>query len=170
MIDYVEDTGIEFFNDKNWKNRLFRIIDEYNSENTYNGRFESDKEYKKRIFFELNESKNIIEKKLKKNVEFVCWPGGGVTEEALKIASEVGYISSTAGRDISNKRKSLRNIYGEDPSRINRKGITLYWNGKEDSNALIKHKNGIELILSFYLFRGKKFSKISYILLGGASG
>ena len=35
----------------------------------------------------------IIENKLKKNVDFLCLPGGGVDEKVLKSASEVGYRS-----------------------------------------------------------------------------
>lgn len=169
LIDYVEEFGIEFFDQGEWKEKLFKISKEYKLENPYRGYIESDEEYEKRIFFELHESKRIIEKKLNKDVEFVCWPGGGVTDTALRIASEVGYLSSTVGRDILYERKFLKNKYGEDPTRINRMGITLYWNGMKESNSIIKYKNGFFLILSFYVFRKDNLYQLPYLMLGGLS-
>ena len=37
---------------------------------------ETDEEYTKRVYFELSESKRIIENELNKKVDFCCWPSG----------------------------------------------------------------------------------------------
>ena len=93
FVNYVKDNGNElFFNSENWKDLLFNILNKYELENSLNGRFETEEEYENRIYYELDESKKIIEKELGKNVKFLCWPGGAVTSKALQIASEVGYM------------------------------------------------------------------------------
>ena len=79
------------------------------------GRWETDEERGKRYFYELNESKQILEKELNKNVDFLCWPGGGYNELSLSLAKDVGYKASTiASRDqgqiASNAQKPYKRI------------------------------------------------------------
>lgn len=165
LIDYVNDNGSKvFFNSEGWKDELFSNLKEYKNENILNGRFESNEEYEKRIYYELNDSKKIIEKKLKKEVKFLCWPGGAVTQKSLKMASELGYISSTVGKDVNNRDK-LKNIYGQDPSRINRFGTTLYWDGIEGHGSKIKYQNGFYLSLTLSRYNGGFFSPMSLSIL-----
>lgn len=165
LEDYVKNKGnISFFNSKNWKTELFDAMVHYKNENRLKGRFETEEEYEERIFFELNESKKIIEKQLKKEVNFLCWPGGAVNGDALKIASEVGYLSSTVGRDILN-RDRLRNLFGEDPSRINRIFPVLYWDGQENSKSYVKYMNGFYSLISLYYYKGGLFSPINKFIL-----
>lgn len=169
IIDYVQkEGGRKFFESSNWKSILFEITQHFNEKNGLMGKFETDKEYKERIYSELIKSKMIIEKELKKKVEFLCWPGGSVSKEALEIAFEVGYISSTVGRDIID-RKNLKNIYGEDPSRINRIGTSLYWNGVEGSKSKIRYQNGLFLLLSLYRFKESSLSPLAFLFLNLAS-
>lgn len=59
------------------------------------GRFETDEEMEFRFRYELCESKRILEEKLNKNVDYLCWPGGGYNDLSLKIAEEAGYKAST---------------------------------------------------------------------------
>ena len=167
LINYVMDYDLnKFFSHKGWKNELFNFVEEYKKNNSLNGRFETDIEYEERLFYELNESKKIIETNLKKEVKFLCWPGGSVTEKALQIASEVGYISSTVAKDLINERKYLKNIPGEDPSRINRIDAVMYWNLVEGPESKIKYKNGFYLLLSIYYYQQKFIlSKISLLIL-----
>lgn len=171
LVKYVKEHGEKlFFESESWKNILFDITNDYKNRNSSNGRYESKKEYEERIYYEIYESKKIIENNLKKEIKFLCWPGGAVTNEALKIASNVGYISSTVGKDLTNEKKYLKNVYGEDPKRINRIGISIYWNGLKGSKSKIKYKNGLFLILSLYNFQNKGFiSKFSYMALGACS-
>lgn len=171
MIDYVREKGGEdFFRFNDWRKKLFIIAREYKEKNQLNERFESEKEYEKRIYYELQRSKDVIEEKLAKVVQFLSWPGGAVTDKALKEALKIGYLSSPACRDIEHQRKNLRNTYGENPSRINRIGAVLYWNGEEGINSQVKHKNGFIFILSLYEFQKKKIvAPLFNIFLGGIS-
>lgn len=61
----------------------------------YPGRFESNEEMDNRYRYELFESKRILEEKLKKNIDFLCWPGGGYNEKSIEISLEAGYKAST---------------------------------------------------------------------------
>ena len=59
------------------------------------GTYESEQDYEARVRGELMESKAIIEHRLNKTVEFLCWPGGGVNADVKRLAAEVGYKSWT---------------------------------------------------------------------------
>lgn len=167
LIDYVtKKGGINFFNLKSWRTELFSVVKEYSLKYTLDGKYENDAEYQQRLFYELNESKNIIETKLNKKVNFLCWPGGAVTDVALQVASNEGYLSSTAAKDLRNKRKYLKNKYGESPCRINRIGVTFYWDGVEGFGSKIKYQNGFYFVNSLYRFQGKTIiSSISSLVL-----
>jgi len=169
LLDYVKKKDAQlFFKSDNWRDELFKLVKKYRQENTQEERTETKEEYEQRIYYELKKSKEIIQEKLNKTVKFLCWPGGAITADAVKIASDVGYISSTVGKDKISERSYLKNRYGEDPSRINRIGPTLYWDGKEEVGSKIKYKNGFCLILSLYEFQDKKIiSFSSSIILNG---
>jgi peptidoglycan/xylan/chitin deacetylase (PgdA/CDA1 family) len=81
------------------------------------GTYETEKEYEARVRGELAESKAIIEHKLSKTVEFLCWPGGGVNDVAKRLAVEAGYKSWTLP---SIEQRNKRNRPGEDPGQIRR--------------------------------------------------
>lgn len=59
---------------------------------------ESDAEYQARLQYEVVESKKILEEKLQKPVEFLCWPHGDNTHETHALAREAGYLATTAGK------------------------------------------------------------------------
>lgn len=159
LTEYVIKNGNEnFFQKEFWKNKLFKFVQQFHEKNKIDDSYESNEEYEKRIRKELYESKMIIEKKLNKNVNFLCWPGGGVNETALKIASNIGYLSSTYS---SREKKKYKNNPHEDPSRIKRIGASLYWSGGEKNSNKIKYKNGFLFSLSLYSFKDKKISFLS---------
>lgn len=167
LIGYViEKGGKDFFRSENWRKELFEVARKYKEKNPLNEKYESEEEYEKRIYYELQNSKENIENKLDKEVRFLCWPGGAITTTALKLASEICYYSSTAGRDLDNTRKTLKNKPGEEPSRVNRMGPVLYWNGRTDSKII--YKNGFLLTFSLYEFQGRKIiAPLSLLVLGG---
>ena len=77
------------------------------------GDFESEEEQKARYTYELLESKNIIEKKLMKETNFLCWPGGGYNDLSINISKSVGYKASTVASSdqsstFNNKSKYKR--------------------------------------------------------------
>ena len=81
----------------------------------YPGHFESDEEMEARYRYELVESKKILEEQLGKQVDFLCWPGGGYNEMSLKISEEAGYKASTISsrerqKVVENKEKKYKRI------------------------------------------------------------
>lgn len=170
MTNYVKEKGgKDFFRCKNWRDELHEVARKYKEENRLNERYETEEEYEERVYYELQKSKEIAEDKIDKEVKFLCWPGGAVTGKALKMASDIGYVSSTAGRDVEHERKYLRNKYGEDPSRINRTGSVLYWDGIEGFGSKVKYMNGFYLLLLLYNFQNRKIiAPLSRLILATA--
>lgn len=110
LIEYVKKNGEEnFFREENWKEKLYELTRELKSDNVVYER-ESDEEYRKRLKHELTESKLKIEKKLQKKVDHLCWPFGGRNESTIKLAEDLGYVTSTArsGKNIFNKKFKRR--------------------------------------------------------------
>ena len=58
---------------------------------------ESEKEYEERVINEILMSKYLIDKNLKKETKFICWPHGDNNEFAHRKALESGYLASTLG-------------------------------------------------------------------------
>jgi peptidoglycan/xylan/chitin deacetylase (PgdA/CDA1 family) len=171
LVDYVREMEInDFYRTKNWREKLFDITSKYKEENEVNERYESEEEYEERVHWELHESKKILENKLNKEVKFLCWPGGAVTSKALDMASNIGYRSSTAAKDLADKKRYLRNKYGEDPSRINRFDASLYWDGIEKGKSKMKYKNGLYFVLFLNHYQGKKIlGPLSRVTLAGVN-
>ncbi len=67
-----------------------------------------------RYFYELNESKKILQNKLNKEITILCWPGGAYNNLSVKLSEEVGYLASTkSSRDtipVDNKNKRYKRI------------------------------------------------------------
>lgn len=61
------------------------------------GKFETDKEMMERYEYELFESKKILEENLKKQINYLCWPGGGYNEISIDLSIKAGYKASTIG-------------------------------------------------------------------------
>jgi peptidoglycan/xylan/chitin deacetylase (PgdA/CDA1 family) len=78
------------------------------------GKFETDSELRERYWYELKESKNILEKKLNKEITLLCWPGGAYNETSLKLSEECGYIASTVWSQdknpVDNRNKKYKRI------------------------------------------------------------
>lgn len=85
------------------------------------GRYETEEEMISRFRYELFESKRILEEKLNKRVDFLCWPGGGYNEQSLQLAEEAGYIASTIA---SRENKQLVDNQGKPYKRIVRYGMS----------------------------------------------
>jgi peptidoglycan/xylan/chitin deacetylase (PgdA/CDA1 family) len=89
----MANSGSEFFNLPDWKEQLSEVVAQFRakSHSAENGRFETDDEYHERITHELTRSKDILEENLNKVINTLCWPGGGVNEKVVQIASDIGY-------------------------------------------------------------------------------
>lgn len=124
LTTFVKNRGDEFFTRKDWKKSLFQQVAIYKSGNKINDRYETDEEQEERFRYELLTSKDILEDKLNKKVEFLCWAGGAFNNKALSIAREAGYLSSTIFYNDLNRK----NTFGDDPSGINRTGCVSEFN------------------------------------------
>jgi peptidoglycan/xylan/chitin deacetylase (PgdA/CDA1 family) len=92
-----------------FKQDFIAICDSFIANNTSALKRETDQEMELRYRYELFESKKIIEENLNKNVEFLCWPGGGYNELSIKLSIEAGYKASTlaSSEDIGNLDNSI---------------------------------------------------------------
>ena len=146
LNNYVKMNGEEdFFNRPNWKEELFKLVDEYKKTHDIFDRFESKEEYEERVKNELMLSKKIVEKKFKKQVKFLCWPDGACNETTLRLSSEVGYISST----FTSKDRGGKNVFGENPVRIKRMSVPIISN--KDYSKII-YLRGFPFLLFIYTF------------------
>ena len=167
--DHINESGgEEFFSSDNWKEELFRLERINRESGVASGRTETDEEYEARLCYELAQSKRIIGQKLKKEVLFLCWPGGVATPEAREIAQSLGYLSANVPKDLRESRKKLRNRYGENPDLISRIGPSLYWDHIEGKRSKVIYKNGMQLLLDVERFRESKVATLmARCALGG---
>lgn len=119
-IDYVEKNGGEsFFEYKNWKKTLRRVVKDYRKNQPSRQRYQTKVEQHRDIFFDLSESKKKIEKHLAgKTVKHLCYPWGVGSELSASLSRKVGYETNFWGK-ADNR---LTNKVGDDPYRISRIG------------------------------------------------
>jgi hypothetical protein len=121
LVDRVaEGGGAAFFDRKGWREELRAIVEEFPP---VNERIETEEEYEDRVRAELIESRRTIEEALGTKVDFLCWPDGGHSPKTLRIAEEVGYLATTTHYMDMERR----NVYGQNPSEINRLGCGSPW-------------------------------------------
>lgn len=82
--------GAAFFQNADWRKQL-RSLAAASSGSAPAGTYETPEQYYARSQKELTESKRLIEETLQKKVTCLCWPGGGVSEDVLRLAREAGY-------------------------------------------------------------------------------
>ncbi len=119
LAKYVIDNGyLNFFKDKNWKDRLMSIVEDYKKEKNTDiiGKWESDEEHIRRIKSALDVARGEIRYETNKNPESFSWPWGSYTDLSLKLAKEAGfkYIFTT---------KPGSNSYGDPIDEIKRFGV-----------------------------------------------
>lgn len=151
LVEFVKIQGDNFFKIKDWKDKMFSQVNYYKSQNRLKGGYETDEEQKDRFRYELVECKKILETRLKKKINFLCWPGGANSDLSVKIGFEAGYLAYTCSADVGNGK----NIFSEDPSIIYRIGApNVQWKG------MISYLGGVALIIWFFAFRGNMLSKM----------
>lgn len=113
LIDY----SISTFQKKTLeKHQLIELIE--NKMKEFPGQCETNNQMEERYRYELFESKRILEEKLNKKIDFLCWPGGGYNELSINLSIEAGYKASTIAS--MDRRKSNKNI---EYKRIKRLGL-----------------------------------------------
>lgn len=120
LIDFMREQGGEVFSPRNdWRAKLLAKVREIRQRSVTPGRYETEAEQLARYRLELVVSKKILQERLGRKIEFLCWPGGGYNELTLSLALE-HYTSVTLG---SADPSPARNRPGEDPRFIKRLGV-----------------------------------------------
>jgi peptidoglycan/xylan/chitin deacetylase (PgdA/CDA1 family) len=102
VADHVASHGGKEFMARNDANQvLFDIVNKYGE---LNGRFETEKESNHRIMDELVLTKDLIETKLKKSADHICWPWGSVDKKLMGRARKAGYIGGIGMKGGANMR------------------------------------------------------------------
>jgi peptidoglycan/xylan/chitin deacetylase (PgdA/CDA1 family) len=159
LTDYVNNHGREeFFQKVDWRKPLEQLAKDYRQQFGDCGSYESDDEYKIRVHYELAESKQIIERELKKTVNFLCWPGGGYNDTSIRISKEVGYLASL---DVSIGSKGKENNNEDDLLKWGR----IFPPSFHKSETEIEYKGGLYLICLLNWLRGSVIFSIIYKIL-----
>ena len=140
-----------YIHDKINYRELVHILNKKKKE--FPGRYETDEEMEKRYRYELITSKQILERKLNKDINFLCWPGGGYNKLAHEIAIKAGYIASTIGTKHKNEIYDNTKKY----KRIPRSGIGSGINVK---NKRLIQKNRNYAVWNFKAREQKKLYKL----------
>ena len=73
---------------------IIKRIVEYGKRNSF-GEYETEKEQIERYWYELSKAKEILECRLDKPVDYLCWPGGGYNQISVSMSWDAGYKAST---------------------------------------------------------------------------
>ncbi|MCU0645519.1 MAG: polysaccharide deacetylase family protein [bacterium] len=153
VVEYVaQHKGEEFFKNPDWRDRLFQLVENHKLSDPLEGRFEMPEEFESRLSYELFESKLILEKKLNKQVKFLCCPGGAYTSDVLKRAKQFGYEAMT----YSSKSSVTPDSPGDEyPRWIVRMGCASPLFFKQQ---FVCHTSASYFMASIHHFQNRKFS------------
>jgi peptidoglycan/xylan/chitin deacetylase (PgdA/CDA1 family) len=135
-------------------NEVTELYDEYKSEGLLITEIETDDSIRKRLIYEIIESRRILEEKLHTSIEFLCWPHGDNTETAHQLAINAGYLATTMGSKIKYP-DSLDRI----PDRI---GMWHVRNNRFLSNLKTRYKIGSSLGLFPYRQLNVSYNLVRY--------
>jgi len=115
-IRYVKKNGgVDYFNNRNWRKKLFSLISEYRKAHRHAIQYESDDEQRESIFFDLSESKRVMEKELNgKTVNHLCYPWWAGSPLSIELSKKARYLTNFWG--IDEKRRTTNRV-GDDPYR-----------------------------------------------------
>lgn len=162
--DQLVASSIQLYRNSNqnngeFVNKLNALLDRFP------GRFEDDNEIESRYLYELVMSKSLLEEKLNKKVDFLCWPGGGFNTQSMQISVQAGYIASTLGSALKEKEVNNTSNY----KRIPRFGLSSFYfaNGEhyyiKDKSHLIKSvkaRTGHSFIRVYMKFKKELFKRV----------
>ncbi len=114
---YVESHGgATYFSGPDWRGELFAVAAQFRKMHPVRYERETKLDYRRRLKYEIEGSKQVIEDKLGKPVRVLCWPNGGWNDKTHALALESGYEATTA--------KGSPNVFNStDPTRILRMGL-----------------------------------------------
>lgn len=86
-----ENGGAGFFERPEWRQELEAVATGVRSRVRLEHNQESRQAYLDRVAGELSESKHTLESQLGKEISCLCWPGGGVNDDVLELARNLGF-------------------------------------------------------------------------------
>lgn len=102
IAEYVQSQGgIKFMANPDARKILSGIVKMHG---TLNGTFETEEQSDKRIMDELNLAKSLIEKKLNKKCDYICWPWGSVDKPLIARARRAGFIGGVGMKGGANMK------------------------------------------------------------------
>lgn len=141
--DRLITRSIELFgNGRQDKGKLFSELTDLLV--NFPGRFEDDIEMEKRYRYELFDSKRLLEEKLNKKVDFLCWPGGGFNDLSVQLSVEAGYKASTKGSALSETKVDNLAKY----KRISRFGLSSFYSSKQNNFCISDKSHLIKMVKS----------------------
>jgi hypothetical protein len=96
-ISILEDFDYDHYDFTSAFRLVMPVYDKFRHEGELVISSENDDQYTERLRYEICGSKRVLEEKLTKEIEFLCWPFGESNETAHKIAIEAGYKATTTG-------------------------------------------------------------------------
>jgi hypothetical protein len=164
LESYVAAQGPEFFQRPDWKSVLHGVAAEFRSGNRLRESSESDDDYMRRLHWELGESKRILESHLEKEVDLLCWPGGGYEPLSVEISKKY-YLATTLS---SRERKRGAPVMDGDHVRVERIGCPYV-----ARRGRVEYTSGLYLYHFLREYQGSMVSrrirqalKVSRLLLG----
>jgi peptidoglycan/xylan/chitin deacetylase (PgdA/CDA1 family) len=113
-VRHVADNGgPDFFRHPGWRAALHGVVAARRRAHGDAGYLESPAQYRARVEDELRGSKRIIEERLGKPVELLCWPCGDYSPELQRMALDCGYRATVNVAKVTNR-------YGDDPTELRR--------------------------------------------------
>ena len=145
LADYVEMHGGGDFMLK--PGAITELKDIVKKRGKLNGRFETEAESESRIMHELTLTKELIEIKLNKKVDYICWPWGSVDRKLMARARRAGFAGGVGMKGGANmKLTNVMDIHRFNPCK---KDIPAL------KQKLFKHSN-----LFFSLYNDKRIDNI----------
>jgi peptidoglycan/xylan/chitin deacetylase (PgdA/CDA1 family) len=115
LLDYLADYTVRNYQDSSSRDsckrdsrkigsfrELVRVVREYDQRSEIKGECEDGKVQRQRILDDLKRSKALIEEKVDKRCNILCWPWGHFTFKSLELAKEAGYTGTVTCRWGSN--------------------------------------------------------------------
>ena len=168
IAKYVsENGGVDYFKRQDWKNSLKSLHNQLMVKFEADQSYESDDKYRKRVFVELRDSKQILQNNLNKEINFISWPGGGYNKEVLSLTEKAGYKAWTLG---SKDKPRYKNVPETDPKQIKRVPSTTrqfflgksigYTTGQEFLSFLKRHQGSL-----FHKYMGRFNKALKWLVV-----
>lgn len=134
-----------------------KSINDYIYRNKLFGTIESDSEMHSRYWYELSESKRVLEHRLNIPITIIAWPGGAYNEYSIRVSREVGYTASTVS-----SRGDADPLAWNDYVRIPRFGVSSLLHTRKKQ---MYHKKMPETIVVRHLFDHRTMRSFWFSLL-----